>query len=695
MIKVKVKNIKRSFHQIGLLLILVLLSAGCSLTKQQSSYHNSPPGGDLDENNIFELKDPDYEISPHTGMTKKHWRDAALFLLNGAFTYIKDLDDPMKFPKLPGKSYPHNESRVPTEKLEGLCRTLFLAAPLLKENPSLEINSIKVADYYRHQILTLVDPKNPAYIDPRSKDGEPSQNLVEFGALAISLFVAPEVIWDPLAQEDKDALAKTMLSYGDGPTVPSNWKFFNIFVLSFFDAQGYEVNQSLLQEYLEKSLDDYRGQGWYNDNPAYDYYSMWAYQMYGMLWSEFYGNEKYPEYAARFRENFSDLQGNYPYIFSEEGEMIMWGRSISYRMGAIVPFPLMGFMHDSHVNHGWHRRISSGTILQFLQHPDFLKDNVPTLGFYGHFEPAVQEYSARGSVYWMGKAFLGLLVPDDNPFWIATENEGSWDNDFSNDEVYNHFQEASNILITNYPAIGASEIRAWCHERKADDWQNFRSGENYNRLSYNSAFHWQADGENGEVAMNYVFKNNKNEWEPLRLYTFKRFEDGVYYRDVVLETNENVTMNLAEIPLHNGILRIDRNTSAETVDMRLGNYALPKIKGNIKEEVRIVDNYKIHIIDNGEYQLAMVPLLGWDNMETLETSGLHPVDEISKVTNIMAKYSPNKENPGIFATLMLWKKSGRNWTNDELIPISTMNQNENGQVRVIMKDGHTQVVNFE
>ena len=110
-----------------------------------------------------------------------------------------------------------------------------------------------------------------------------SQNLVEYGAIAISLLTNPEVLWNPLPQDQKDALAKSMLSYGDGPTVSSNWKFFNIFVLSFFKEQGYAVNEKLLVEYLQKSLDDYRGDGWYNDNPAYDYYSMWGFQLYGAI----------------------------------------------------------------------------------------------------------------------------------------------------------------------------------------------------------------------------------------------------------------------------------------------------------------------------------------------------------------------------------------------------------------------------
>ena len=97
--------------------------------------------------NVFTVDSPDYTHSPYTGMTRKHWIDAAKYMLEGAFSYIHSMDDAMKFPKQEGKSYPNREEQIPTEKLEGLCRTLYIAAPLLKENPDLALNNIKVADY--------------------------------------------------------------------------------------------------------------------------------------------------------------------------------------------------------------------------------------------------------------------------------------------------------------------------------------------------------------------------------------------------------------------------------------------------------------------------------------------------------------------------------------------------------------------
>lgn len=616
---------------------------------------------------LFKIDQPNYKLSPKTGMTRGHWKQAALYLLRGAFSYIDDIDDPMQFPKEPGKSYPRQAYQIPTEKLEGLSRTLFIAAPLLKEDSNLVLNNMRVADYYRHQILNLLNPQSASYIKPQAKDGGPSQILVEFGALAVSLFYAPEVLFDPLTQQQKDLLAHTMLSYGDGKTVPSNWKFFNIFVLSFFKAKGYEVNEKLLVKYLDQSLDHYRGSGWYNDNPAYDYYSMWAFQMYGPLWAEYFGKKYYPEYAGKFLKNFDALKSTYPYLFSRDGNMIVWGRSMTYRIGAVVPFALMGLQNDPAVNYGWMRRIASGVMKQFLTHPEFMKDNVPTLGVYGPFEPAVQPYSCRGSVYWMGKAFFALMLPKDSPFWTATENDGAWETQMKKDEVYHHFADTSNILITDYPNIGASEIRAWCKVKLIGAGEPFRASENYNRLSYNSAFPWQADSVDGVVSMNYLIRNQKNEWEPLRLYDFKKFDNGVYYRDAVLETNPGVKLKLADVPIANGILRVDKISSPFTADIRLGHYALPRLGKDIITTRKKVKGKEVVIIDNGVYQLAMVNWQGWNEVYTAGTKNVHPQSKNSSVVNTSANVPADTET--VYITLMLWKRSGQRWLDEELVPI--------------------------
>ena len=676
-----------------LALLLLLLAAKPVLAQPAAPLlpffdtHVAPPATRLPP---FVVEQPDKQLSPYTGLTRRHWQQAARYLLSGAFSYVHQLDDPLQFPKQAGKSYPRSESQVPTEKLEGLCRTLFMAAPLLKEEPGLTLNGIRVGDYYRYQLAQLVNPASPSFIAHRAPNGGPSQNLVEFGGLSVALFAAPEILWDPLPQTTKDALAATMLSYGDGPTVSQNWRYFNVFILSFYDSRGYAVNKTLLEEYARKQLTHYQGAGWYQDAPTDDYYSMWAFQLYGRLWRHYYGQQHYPDVAAQLEANFTPLAGNYANLFGRDGHMLMWGRSISYRFAAVVPFPLLGLAPAvPGTNFGWARRVASGCLLQFLQSPDFLQNNVPNLGFYGEFDPAVQAYSCRGSVYWLAKAFLGLLVPADSPFWTATENEGAWVTPaLAAGQVLNTFEAGPNLLVSNYGSLGATELRTAPHQPASDA---NRGNENYNRLSYNTVFPWQADGPAGEVAMSYVFQTKDARWEPLRYYTFERYEDGVYYRDATPERSPQWKLRLADVPLPNGILRVDRNVSTEATTLRLGHYALPNLTGTIRRSTRKVKGYRVSLIDNGTYQLALVPLAGWDAVAAVDATSLHPAAKASTVLNAVGSTAPANH---LLATLLLWKKSGESWTDAELLPVRRLVDQGPAGVTVEFADGRRKLINY-
>ena len=663
----------------GLLSLFIVPSLGLSIAVAQE--------------NTFTVQQPDYQKSPYTGMTRHHWIQAGEYLLRGAFNYIHSLDDQMYFPKQLDKTYPKNEGQIPVAKLEGLARTLFVAAPLLKENPELEMNGVKVADYYRHQLINISNPKSKSFISHRQ--GGPSQTLLELGSLAISMKAAQAVLWDPLTKAQKDSLAATMLSYGEGPTIGSNWMFFNVFILSFLKDQGYVVNEGYLESNLKKLLARYRGEGWYNDAPAYDYYSAWAYQIYGPIWAEMFGKKQYPQYAAQFLKNQHDMVDNYPYMFSGEGKMNMWGRSICYRFAATAPLSLYEYGESDDVNYGWMRRIASSTLLQFMENPEFLEDGIPTMGFYGPFAPAVQIYSCRGSVYWCGKAFLSLLLPESADFWSATENNGPWEKVFKKGQVYNKFQPATNLLITNYPNCGGSEMRSWCHETVAKDWQKFRSTENYNKLAYHTEFPLMADGKNGEISMNYGTKNKNGEWEVLRLYTFRSFEDGIYRRDAVLETDSTVNYQLADIPLPNGILRVDKVLVPDSTEICLGHYSLPSLDAEIRETDRKVNKQNVPVLSNGKYELVMIPLAGWNNkINTVYPEGVHPVSKKCALSMIADRLDGSK----IYVTLQLWKKKigEKGFTKKELNPVKSVEVSDDKKhVTIRLATGETKKISFE
>jgi len=636
----------------------------------------------------FTVDKPDCVKSPYTGMTREHWRQAAKYLLQGAFSYIHTLDDQMYFPKQLDKTYPREEGAVATAKIEGLARTLFVAAPLLKDEPGLTINGIRVADYYLHQIKNLTVEGSASYT--KKCPGSPTQTLLELGSITMSMKAVPDLLWNPLSKTQKDTLAAMLKTYGEGPTIGSNWRFFNVFIMSFLKDQGYQVNEKYLEMNLRELLSYYRGQGWYNDAPAYDYYSMWAYQTYGPVWAWYYGRQ-FPDIAAQFMKNQHDLVAYYPYMFDRDGRMNMWGRSICYRFAAVSPLPFLEFDKSGTVNYGWLRRIASSTLLQFMRHPDFIKDGVPTMGFYGEFAPCVQIYSCRGSVYWCGKAFLGLYLPETAQYWSATENNGAWDSELREGKAYDHFCPSNNLMITNYPNSGSSEVRSWCHETVAKDWQKFRSSENYNKLSYNTAFPWMADGSNGEVSMNYATLNAKGQWEVLRLYTFRSYDNGVYRRNAELETDSAFRYKLADITLPNGILRVDKVEASHPADIRLGHYSLPELNDRLPyTTVQLGPDCTAKVLSNGEYSVAFIPLKGWSDVIAAYPKGLHPVSPRCGV--LMG--TDRVEGSKVYVTLMLWKKGREPFTTKELCPVQSCSVNGD-TVTLVFSDGTSKTVNLK
>ena len=100
--------------------------------------------------NAFQVTNPDFDLSPMTGMTRQHYIDCARYVLERAFKHVKSFDSPIVFPLIPGsKSYPQPNDppwRTRSNEFEALERTFNLAAPLIHVDPEISIRGIKLRD---------------------------------------------------------------------------------------------------------------------------------------------------------------------------------------------------------------------------------------------------------------------------------------------------------------------------------------------------------------------------------------------------------------------------------------------------------------------------------------------------------------------------------------------------------------------
>ena len=109
---------------------------------------------------------PDFKSSPFTGMTRKHWKDAAMYLLESAFSYIHSVDWPDAVSQQPGKSYPRT-SPSPLKTWRTLPHFIYCRTTV-KRSRNWRLSMGLKYEYYRHNILNLLDSK-PSFIKPQTE----------------------------------------------------------------------------------------------------------------------------------------------------------------------------------------------------------------------------------------------------------------------------------------------------------------------------------------------------------------------------------------------------------------------------------------------------------------------------------------------------------------------------------------------
>ena len=461
----------------------------------------------------FVPKTLDFEVSPYTGLTRKSWLEAGIYMLEGIFGNIEDFRKPVVMPRKETKiTYPHLKDspeaqaiQRTAEMFEGLTRSFFIAASVICNIPDLTVCGSPMAAYYKNQVLRVCTKGDPLYVGTYgdqqriSGDGDPFrafQQTVETSALVICLWVSREQIWDTYTKAEKDVIAAFLDSYAHASTVPQNWRLFNMLDMAFLHMEGYPIQRDVMRDHAQAILAYYAGDGWYRDGHSFDYYSCWAFNVYAPIWNLWYGYENEPYIAKRFEDNSNRLMETYGDFFDRDGWTNMWGRSNIYRNAATSAFDGNLMMPGGQADPGRARRISSGSLMQFLSREDFLYQGVPTLGFYGQFAPLVQGYSCAESPFWLGKAFLCLHLPAEHPFWTAKENNGTWE-ELEKNEVKATCLDGPALCFTNHQANGETILRTGKVVKRPGDVHGMW---NYSKLCYNTKYPWEAAPVNAEFA---------------------------------------------------------------------------------------------------------------------------------------------------------------------------------------------------
>lgn len=675
---------------------------------------------------IFKPKTLDFSISPYTGLTRDSWIEAGEYLLTGVFQNIKSFQDPVVMPRKETEvTYPHKNSpsdyyelETKAEIFEGLARSFFIAAPLIHNNPELTICNYNIRDYYKEQVLRACTKGDNNYVGDffelmnitKSKDPfRAFQQTVETCALVVCLWTCKSEVWDTYTKEEKDKIAAFLSSYAHANTVPQNWRLFNMLDLAFLYREGYEIDEDIMLDHAQAILNYYAGDGWYRDGHSFDYYSCWAFNVYGPIWNEWYGYEKEPYIAKQIEENSNKLMETYGDFFDRDGFTNMWGRSNIYRNASTSAFDGNFLLKNSKADPGLSRRIASGSLLQFFTREDVLHEGVPTLGFYGQFTPLVQGYSCAGSTLWLGKAFLCLHFPADHTFWTAKENNGTWDT-LSKDQVKETVLNGPALCFTNHGANGETILRTGKVVKNINDEHGMW---NYSKLCFNTKYPWESTPAKHVESQQYVLQDiTDGSYEKCNVTFWNGLKDGVLYRrqffnyDLTKETTWIQAVNLADFPVNYGIMRVDKlRLHRRPVTLTLGAYGFPdngtEVIHKEKENAKAII-LKGHDFTGCEKQLAMTVFDGFDEIDMICSKGTNPDSEKSII--VYGKLTRKKQygyEPYVMISQVITKESHEDFTEDELFPIASIEYTDSkkcggyGPVIVNLKDGTTKTIIFE
>jgi hypothetical protein len=639
--------------------------------------------------NTFEVNNPDFVLSPYTGMTKKHYIECAKYILGRAFKHIKSIETPISFPKVPGKTYPQPNDpdwRYRSAEFEALERSFTLAGPLIKIDPDITINNIKLRDYYSLQIYNTFTPGHSNSLPlPEELPDSTYQFTCEFGGLFKTLLLMPETIWDTFTQEQKNEMAVCISKWGHHRTTQNNWRIFNIVTLSFLKKYGYEIDNELLKSHLLWVTSYHSGDGWFLEQ-TYNYYTISLFIVYGIIWNRAFGDKFYPEIAEAIEKSARKLMKTYINFFARDGYINMWARSILYRTWISGGFPVSFMMKgESPLNPGWARRLCSGSLLQFVTREEFFQNDIPSLGFYRHTEYVLQSYSCAGSPMIMFIPFICLALPDDSPFWTEKENEGFWEKlgNKSNIEVLRN----PGLVLVNHGKTGTSEIIPG---------KVYYADPNYSKLVYNTHFPWEDHNPQGGTSMEYSFRSLdprdlrgddinfyltghalQNSTEKNMFYTtsqsilYNGVRKKVIYRQAIMRKPPNngvgYIIDLAEIIIPGGVIRIDRSRLAFEYELTLGHFGLPHIDDK-KADINQFDSAVKKVITASipGRKLALITYNGWDNVNSLLHEGRNA--EADESTVIYAYKKRLQKNPPmeLMITVLLHKMGDNEWTKEEL-----------------------------
>jgi hypothetical protein len=316
--------------------------------------------------------------------------------------------------------------------------------------------------------------------------------------------------------------------------------------------------------------------------------------------------------------------------------------------------------------------------------------------------------------------FIALALPEDAPFWTAKENDGMWET--LGRESKRTVLEKPGIVLVNHGSSGSSEIVSG---KVYDD------DHNYSKLVFNTHFPWENHNPKGGTSQEYSFRSldprdlrgvdinfyltgrtvdntaaKSGVYVTSQSILFNGVRNGVLYRQLILRKPPNngvgYLIDLAEITVPGGVVRVDRCRLAFEHELTLGHYGLPHMGGQ-SAVLRAFETGRERGITASipGRQVALIAYSGWDQVESQVHRGFNAEADESTVLHVHRKRTAKNPSIELMITAMLHKTDDTAWTPEELSPIKNVrivDVTPSGSVlgaEITLADGSVCVVDFK
>lgn len=306
-----------------------------------------------------------------------------------------------------------------TSSFEAFARPLWGLAPVWAGSDDM----VDYAKLYRQGIIAGTDPNHEEYWGT-CRDND--QKFVEMAAIAYALMLAPEVLWEPLPERAKANVAAWLGQINSHEVWNNNWLFFPVLVNLSLRRLGRPWSPMVTERALAGIEDCYYGDGWYTDGPAdgvnanTDYYNPFAYHFYGIIYAMF-AREFDPARSARFSERAARFERDFRTWFSDRGESIAYGRSLTYRFAQSAFYSIAALAVTRGLDLDIDARMAKSIVVRNLkaweQLPTTDGAGILQIGYHYPNLHMAEGYNAPGSPMWSFKAFALLAISADDAFW--------------------------------------------------------------------------------------------------------------------------------------------------------------------------------------------------------------------------------------------------------------------------------------